>query len=124
MGSVCVKPDENPAPAYKPTIAKVETAADEPSRDAGLPMSAQIDDVKVEAKKEEPPAPVPEVVKDLKQESVKGKDIYERFELTMPFNRTHCTQFWNWMVECKKEDGNEDFITLGSIRKWFQSDAW
>jgi hypothetical protein len=93
-----------------PTIAKVQTAADENDNTTG------------DAKDAPPKAEV--AIQEVKPVNLKGKDKYECFELQLPFASIKCVDFWGAIVEAKKECGNESYVTLDSLVKHLTSPSW
>ena len=62
--------------------------------------------------------------RDLPSESLKGKDIYEKFEISLPFSRTNVKTFADTIELAHKECGGEGFVTLEALRKFFTTQAW
>lgn len=64
------------------------------------------------------------VVKDLKPVELKGKDIYEKFELSLPFCRMTCMDFFTTLLACYQESGKDGYVTFESLQNNFKSEAW
>ena len=55
--------------------------------------------------------------RDLPSESLKGKDVYEKFEISLPFSRTNVKTFADTVAIVEKECGGEGFVTLEALKK-------
>lgn len=67
------------------------------------------------------------VMKDLKAESLDGKDIYEKFEYGLPFYRTNVKVFMDQVKIANAACGGKDldgFVTIDALCKVFTSPAW
>ena len=82
-----------------------------------------------------PPAPVVEQIKDLPVVKWEGiKDLYERFEKSLPFNRIKVEQMITKIEEAEKKalandggqlaEGVKPYVTLQSLRQALPTDAW
>ena len=61
---------------------------------------------------------------DLPSVDMKGKDVYERFELSLPFNKILIKDFQSKVYAAQKDCGNKDFVTVESLKKHFTTPAW
>ena len=62
-------------------------------------------------------------MKDLPAVSVSG-DVYERFEGSLPFNRTLASVMFAKITEATAACGDSGFVTLKALRKILNSEAW
>ncbi len=52
-------------------------------------------------------------------------DKYDKFEESLPFNRTYVSQFEAYVVATEKECGGEGFVTIEALsQKLGTSEAW
>ena len=78
-----------------------------------------------ESKQVGSPTEVPAEVKDLPAIDLSGiKDPYEKFEASLPFNRTLVTQLIAKVEEAEKELGDNGYVTLEKMSEKFPTTAW
>lgn len=63
-------------------------------------------------------------MKDLAPVSVTGKDVYEKFEYSLPFCRTAAIDFFKAVHVANLDCGNEKFVTIEALAKVFTTPAW
>jgi hypothetical protein len=63
-------------------------------------------------------------MKDLAPVSVTGKNVYEKFEFSLPFCRTPAIDFFKAVHVAHVECGNENFVTIEALAKVFNTPAW
>ena len=52
------------------------------------------------------------------------RNVYEKFEGSLPFNRIHITKFLELVEQADSEVDNDGKVTLKDLRKVFNSPAW
>ena len=70
-----------------------------------------------ESKQDSVPTEVPATMTDLPAIDIGGiRDVYARFEASLPFNRTLVTVMLKKIEEAEKECGEQGFVTLAALR--------
>ena len=62
--------------------------------------------------------------KDLPSVSLENKDVYEKFELSLPFCRTLVKTFETNVQLAEQNCGSEGYVTIYALNKVFTSPAW
>ena len=67
--------------------------------------------------KQDTPTDIPANMTDLPAIDIGGiRDVYAKFEASLPFNRTLVTVMIKKIEEAEKESGDQGFVTLASLR--------
>ena len=67
--------------------------------------------------KQDIPTDIPANMTDLPAIDIGGiRDVYAKFEASLPFNRTLVTVLIKKIEEAKKECGDQGYVTLASLR--------
>ena len=67
--------------------------------------------------KQDTPTDIPATMTDLPAIDIGGiRDVYAKFEASLPFNRTLVTVLIKKIEEAEKESGDQGFVTLASLR--------
>lgn len=70
-----------------------------------------------ESKQDSVPTEVPATMTDLPAIDIGGiRDVYARFEASLPFNRTLVTVMLKKIEEAEKECGEQGYVTLAALR--------
>ena len=70
-----------------------------------------------ESKQDSVPTEVPATMTDLPAIDIGGiRDVYARFEASLPFNRTLVTVMLKKIEEAEKECGEQGYVTLTALR--------
>jgi len=73
---------------------------------------------------QEAPKKAAKAQKDLPAISGDGKDVYEKFELSLPFYRCHIDTFGELVEQAHEACGNQNWVNITELAKVFTTPAW
>lgn len=91
-------------------VAQASSANDTSAAASGAPQAAKAAPAKAQ--------------KDLPAISGDGKDVYEKFELSLPFYRIHIDTFGDNVEKAHEACGNQNWVNIAELAKVFTTPAW